>query len=150
MGLRLTRAKRLCLLRHYLRRRDALHIPLEARVLGPITPDPGQRARRGETLWLNFLSIPLLDHPILSQRLWGLRIEVLVMAPNPAADRAGRVRAAARRERRDMPGDRGKAAGSAAALFDAADQPPCDQVRATGRARAVCHHAQRAVRTQPA
>jgi len=73
-------------------------------VLGRRKPDPGQRARRGETLWLKFLPIPLLDHPILSQRFLGASHEVLAMAPDPAADRAGRVRAAARRERRDMPG----------------------------------------------
>src|ERR1700731_3549839 len=72
--------------------------------------------------------------------------EVQVMAPGPAAGRAGGMWAGAGREGRDLPGDRGGTAGASAALFDIVDQPPRDPVHATGRARALCHDAQRAVR----
>jgi hypothetical protein len=44
---------------------------LEARVLGRTKLDRDQRIGHSETLRLNFLPIPLLDDPILSQRFGG-------------------------------------------------------------------------------
>src|ERR1700730_7754650 len=45
------------------------------RFTGGRKPDQGQRACCSETLWLNFLPIPLLGGLIRSQRFWGPRMK---------------------------------------------------------------------------